>query len=96
MRAGIDQVSQGPEKVHVAVSANISGVGKYEGCSNVEVPGRVGQGMIFPFGADLTVALWVSGRPRQKPQPWPIMSLRLPLGTVRTSAKNMDVQPRLA
>ena len=32
----------------------------------------------FSAAADLTVALWVSDRPRQNPQPWPVILRGLP------------------
>lgn len=46
------------------------------------------EGMVFSFGG-LTVALWVSDRPRQNPQPWPVILLGLPLGTVRGLAQKL-------
>lgn len=68
-------------------SVDISGVGKYRAVAMWRfLAGQGGYG--FSFGG-LTVALWVSDRPRQNPQPWPVILLGLPLGTVRGLAQKL-------
>lgn len=71
-------------------SVDISGVGKYKELWQCGDSWHDRAGYEFSFGADLTMALWLSGRPRQNPQSWLVILLGLPLCIVRMGAENRD------
>lgn len=52
-------------------------------------PWRIRAGDDFSPGVDLTVGPWVASGPRQNPQPWLVILLGLPLGTVRTGGESI-------